>query len=97
MTDYVDTDYCLIIHDDGFIVNPHLWTDDFLKYDYIGAPWYLGINRGLTWLQDRHNLVGNGGFCIRSKKLMNELKFYQKNTQIQFQKIFGCVLKIIIV
>lgn len=78
MTDYVDTDYCLIIHDDGFIVNPHLWTDDFLKYDYIGAPWYVGINRGLTWLQDRHNLVGNGGFCIRSKKLMNEAKILSK-------------------
>ena len=24
---------------DGHIVNPHLWTNEFLKYDYIGAPW----------------------------------------------------------
>ena len=59
---YVDTDYCLTIHDDGFVINPHLWTDEFLNYDYIGAPWkdYGQINR-----------VGNGGFSLRSKKLIN--------------------------
>jgi len=59
---YVDTDYCLTIHDDGFVINSHLWTDEFLNYDYIGAPWkdYGQINR-----------VGNGGFSLRSKKLIN--------------------------
>lgn len=59
---YVDTEYCLTIHDDGFVINPHLWDDGFLEYDYIGAPWknYGQINR-----------VGNGGFSLRSKKLIN--------------------------
>jgi len=59
---YVDTDFCLTIHDDGFVINPHLWSDEFLNYDYIGAPWkdYGQINR-----------VGNGGFSLRSKKLIN--------------------------
>jgi len=62
MYKYVDTDYCLITHDDGFVINPHLWSDEFLNYDYIGAPWknYGQINR-----------VGNGGFSLRSKKLIN--------------------------
>jgi hypothetical protein len=62
MYKYVDTDYCLITHDDGFIINPQLWSDEFLNYDYIGAPWkdYGQINR-----------VGNGGFSLRSKKLIN--------------------------
>jgi hypothetical protein len=62
---YVDTDFCLIIHDDGFVINPHLWDDRFLNYDYIGAPWknYGQINR-----------VGNGGFSLRSKKLINLCK-----------------------
>lgn len=78
LIDYVDTDYCLIIHDDGFIVNPHLWNDNFLNYDYIGAPWYVGTNRGLTWVPEHRNLVGNGGFCIRSKKFMIESKELSK-------------------
>ena len=34
---YINTEFCLIIHDDGFIINPHLWSDSFLEYDYIGA------------------------------------------------------------
>lgn len=63
---YVDTEYCLTIHDDGFIINPHLWDDEFLEYDYIGAPWknYGQINR-----------VGNGGFSLRSKKLINLCRY----------------------
>jgi len=65
---YVDTDYCLTIHDDGFVINPHLWTDEFLKYDYIGAPWknYGQINR-----------VGNGGFSLRSRKLINLCQYME--------------------
>jgi hypothetical protein len=51
---YIDTDFCLSIHDDGFIINPDLWTDEFQQYDYIGAPWQEGY-------------VGNGGFALRSK------------------------------
>lgn len=58
---YIDTDFCLITHDDGFIINPHLWTDDFLKYDYIGAPWRSHYP---------HARVGNGGFSLRSKKFL---------------------------
>jgi hypothetical protein len=46
----------LIIHPDGFAVNRDAWTDEFLEYDYIGACWNDGT-------------VGNGGFCLRSRKL----------------------------
>ena len=49
-------DFNLIIHPDGFAVNAEAWTDDFLNYDYIGASWGDGS-------------VGNGGFCLRSRKL----------------------------
>ena len=58
---YFTTDFVLIIHDDGFVINPHKWTNEFLNYDYIGAPW-----RG-----EGNNRVGNGGFSLRSKKLVN--------------------------
>lgn len=57
---YIDTEFILVIQSDGYVMNPAAWTDDFLKYDYIGATW---------WFRDRHN-VGNGGFSLRSKKLM---------------------------
>lgn len=53
------TDFVLTIHWDGFIVNPNAWTQDFLHYDYIGAPW--------PWI---NNTVGNGGFCLKSRKFL---------------------------
>lgn len=56
----VTTDYAMYIHSDGFPVNKDSWDDEFLKYDYIGAPW--------PFYPDYQN-VGNGGFCIKSLKL----------------------------
>jgi hypothetical protein len=38
-----------------------------LKYDYIGAPWPEAI-------EQTEGRVGNGGFCIRSKKLIDFCK-----------------------
>jgi len=61
----IETDYCLGIHDDGFVINPHLWDNIFFEYDYIGAPW--------KW-EGRKNRVGNGGFVLRSKKFLNLIK-----------------------
>jgi len=64
MADFINTDFVLIIQYDGFILNPDAWVDEFLKYDYLGAPWWYG---------DDHN-VGNGGFSLRSKRLLDMLK-----------------------
>ncbi|HEX6827260.1 MAG TPA: DUF5672 family protein [Nitrospiraceae bacterium] len=54
---HFDTSHVLVIQADGYALNGGAWTDEFLKYDYIGAPWQ-------QWA-----LVGNGGFSLRSKKL----------------------------
>jgi hypothetical protein len=62
LLDFVDTELMVYVHDDGFAVNPTLWTDEFLAYDYIGAPWPS------AWCKD--NRVGNGGFSIRSRQLL---------------------------
>lgn len=67
---HVDTDFCLTIQHDGFIVNPNLWDDNFLKYDYIGAPWKITDHCYLD-PNGKHIRVGNGGFSLRSKKLLN--------------------------
>lgn len=63
LNSYINTDFVLIFQNDGFISNLGAWTDEFLNYDYIGAPW---------WYNDENN-VGNGGFSLRSKKLMDIL------------------------
>lgn len=70
---YVDTPHVLIIQYDGFILNPDAWSDEFLQYDYIGAPW-LTNNRSVNKYGFPKELlgkfvVGNGGFSLRSKKL----------------------------
>lgn len=38
---YIDTDFAMLIHADGYVINPQAWKDEFLNYDYIGAPWPL--------------------------------------------------------
>jgi hypothetical protein len=64
LSDYVETDYMLSIQDDGFIINPHMWINEFYEYDYIGAPW-----PDLDWC--KKNRVGNGGFVLKSKKFLD--------------------------
>ncbi len=60
---YVDTKYVLIIQHDGFILNPLAWSEKFLDYDYIWAPWRYNDD----------NNVGNWWFSLRSKKLLETL------------------------
>lgn len=71
LTDYLDTDYALIIQDDGFVLNFGQWTDVFLNYDFIGAPW----PEEKSWIDCQQyknyvNRVGNGGFSLRSRRFM---------------------------
>ena len=61
---YIKTKFVLIVQHDGLIYKPEKWTDDFLKYDYIGATW-PNSPKG-------KNQVGNGGFCLRSKAFMDK-------------------------
>jgi len=48
-------EYAMGVHEDGFPVDTVMWDEEFLKYDYIGAPWGDGV-------------VGNNGLYITSKK-----------------------------
>ena len=60
---FFQTEYVLVCQHDGYVIDGNCWNDEFLKYDYIGAPWlYI----------DGKN-VGNGGFSLRSKKLQSVL------------------------
>lgn len=61
MVDYVDTSHCLVVQWDGHVIDGAQWRARFLDYDYIGATW--------PQFDDGYN-VGNGGFSLRSRRLM---------------------------
>jgi hypothetical protein len=60
----IATSHALLAQWDSGIVNPAQWSDEFLGYDYVGAPW--------GWHGDSHE-VGNGGFSLRSRRLMQHI------------------------
>ncbi len=66
---YISTAHCLIVQYDSGICNPGAWTDDFLDFDYIGAPWPIS-NFAYIDPFGNHQRVGNGGFSLRSKRLL---------------------------
>ena len=65
---HIRTGHALIVHYDGYVVNPDQWDDAFLQYDYIGAPWpekphFMDPHTG------EYRRVGNG-VSLRSLRLM---------------------------
>ncbi len=62
---YVTTDHVLLVQWDGYVVNPDAWDPAFLECDYLGACWF--------WL-DEAMRVGNGGFSLRSRRLLEALR-----------------------
>jgi len=72
---YFDTDYVLVIQNDGFPLRAGL--EEFVgRYDYVGAPFVrkTKINR-LVGLWPRF-AVGNGGFSLRSRKICELASYY---------------------
>lgn len=71
---HIQTPFALLVQHDGYVTSPELWTDEFLDYDYIGAPWPPNLHYTPRGTEVR---VGNGGFSLRSKRLLgafNELR-----------------------
>lgn len=61
---HVSTSHVLVVQWDGFITDPARWSAGFLDWDYIGAPWHH---------DGQAAQVGNGGFSLRSHKLLQAL------------------------
>lgn len=84
---YVQTDFAMLIHADGFVVRPDLWRPDFLDYDFIGAPWPLPKD-SYSYRTPEGELIRVGNsVSIRSKRLLElpsklglEWKSYYGNT-----------------
>ena len=64
----VRTAFTLNIQWDSWVYESANWDDEFLKYDYVGAPW---------WYKDGMN-VGNGGFSLVSTPLKRFLWTHQR-------------------
>lgn len=62
LADYVATSHCLLVQWDGHLLDARRWNPVFLEYDYVGASWPQF---------DDHYDVGNGGFSLRSRRLMD--------------------------
>ena len=62
---YVNTSHCLVVQWDGFVLDPSMWSDRFLDFDYIGPVWP-------HFRRDGH-CIGTGGFSLRSRRLLAAL------------------------
>ncbi len=61
---HIGTSHLLVVQWDGYVLDPTCWEADFLSYDYIGA---------LFRDHAGPHSVGNGGFSLRSRRLLQAL------------------------
>jgi hypothetical protein len=84
----IETDYALIVQDDGWVLDGANWRDEYFDYDYIGALSHharVDTPEGMRWMSrwgwhEASKLPGhvarpllNGGFCLRSRRMMRAL------------------------
>jgi hypothetical protein len=69
LASFIQTDFALCVQADGWVLNQSVWTDNFLEYDYIGAPTAVGFVKpksesepGFRWEQ---SLVRGGWQWIK--------------------------------
>ena len=74
---FIETDYCLIVQDDGWVLNGKNFKPEYYDYDYIGAPSHCAFGDGnlylkFSWTQATEpvKVVQNGGFSLRSKRFL---------------------------
>jgi hypothetical protein len=67
--DTLECEKCIVVQDDGFLMNGK-FIDDYLQYDYIGAPWADAKDNEYIKKHINPELVGNGGFSIRDVEKM---------------------------
>lgn len=62
---WVPTRHVLVVQWDGFVSDAGRWDPAFLEVDYLGAPWGR---------PGPGQAVGNGGFSLRSRRLLQALR-----------------------
>lgn len=89
LAEFCDQEFIFTIQPDSCIIAPEKWSNKFLEYDYIGAAWPLEIITAMDMAYNKvdsiKNLVGNGGFSIRTKKYVEtslEMPTMHKNEDL---------------
>jgi hypothetical protein len=82
---YIPTETFLIFQTDTLIIEKYKeMINEYLEYDYVGAPW------SETYLPEfgihEYNAVGNGGLSLRKKSKMLEIIKKNKETEL-FKKM----------
>ena len=67
---YINSKYIILVHDDGFIVNPLLWDNNFLNYDYIGAPWPAPKDKNSYRTPSGEIINVGNSVSLRSKQIL---------------------------
>jgi hypothetical protein len=82
---FIETDYCLTVQEDGWVLNGNNLTEKYYEYDYIGPITHCAIKMddSLTSLQhlflqfhwcgkadSTTFVIQNGGFSLRSKRFL---------------------------
>lgn len=84
LKDHINTDFCMVVHADGFVIHPENWRDEFLEYDYIGSPWPLPKN-DYAYRDSKGEIcrVGNS-VSLRSKRLLE----YPAAHNLKWEKVY---------
>ena len=56
---HIETEFVLVTQWDSWVLDGDRWNDEFYEYDYMASPWIFEHGRN----------IGNGGFCLKSKRL----------------------------
>ena len=80
LPELLQRDRVLVIQYDGFVLHPEEFAPLFLHYDYLGAPWPQFDDCG----------VGNGGFSLRSRRLVDAVARLDYADPAEAEDLFIC-------
>ncbi|ABP35016.1 DUF5672 family protein [Polynucleobacter asymbioticus] len=75
---FIQTEFCLIVQDDGWVINGKSWKKEYFDYDYIGGPCHAAfvgseLVPAYQWVGTSNPtplVIQNGGLSLRSKKFL---------------------------
>ena len=85
LDDYVRTPFAVLIHADGYVIRPEAWKEEFLDYDYVGAPWPLPTDE-YSYRDSEGTIIRVGNsVSLRSKRLLG----LPRDLNLEWRSYFG--------
>ena len=74
---FIDTDFALVVQDDGWVIDGKNFLPEYYDYDYIGAITHCALTNeqyhyNWSWrnVDEPMYVIQNGGFSLRSKRFL---------------------------